>query len=62
VTFTGILSSSHAAAAADGLESVLQEAVLARWLERAIKRLPGVRDVVFNLVRVRKDGVRFRPR
>jgi osmotically-inducible protein OsmY len=60
VTFTGSLCSSRNGD--DGLQSVVQEIALARWLNRQLKRVSGVRDVVFQLDRVRKDGARFKPR
>ncbi len=62
VTLTGVLSSSHFASGGGALDHVVQEAHLAKWLERQIKRISGVRDVVFNLDHVKKDGARFRRR
>ncbi len=39
-----------------------EEAVVAGRLERVIRQLPGVRDVVMQLDRVVKVGWRWRPR
>jgi len=62
VSMTGVLRSSHFASGGGALDHVVQEAALAKWLERQIKRISGVRDVVFNLDHVKKDGARFRRR
>lgn len=39
-----------------------EEATVAGRLERVLRQLPGVRDVVFQLDRVVKVGWRWRPR
>ena len=62
VSFTGVLRSSHFAAGGGNTDQAVQEAHLARWLDRQVKRVSGVRDVVFNLQNVKKDGVKFRRR
>jgi len=46
----------------DAYDAKLQEAVMAKKLENVLRRLPGVRDVVFLLERVHKVGWRWRPR
>jgi hypothetical protein len=51
VTITGSLHTSHDGSK-DGLDGVVQEVALARWLERKLKRMDGVRDVTFRLNRV----------
>lgn len=38
------------------------EIVLVHKLEQALRRFPGVRDVVFHLARVVKVGSRWKPR
>lgn len=42
-------------------EAKLQEAEQVKILEKILRNLPGVRDVVFNLDRVRKVGSRWKP-
>lgn len=51
VTFTGSLYTSDTRADG-GLESVVEEIALAKWLSRKLKITAGVRDVVFRLDRV----------
>lgn len=46
----------------DLTEATLSEAALAYRIERLLRRIPGVRDVVFNLDRVVKVGARWRSR
>ena len=60
VSIAGSLSTAQSSG--DDLQAVMEEISLARWLNRQIKRVSGVRDVVFNLQRIRRDGPRFKPR
>lgn len=46
----------------DLTEANLNEAALAYRIEKSLRRIPGVRDVVFHLERVVKVGTRWRPR
>jgi hypothetical protein len=46
----------------DTAEIKVREAELANSLERTIRQIPGVRDVLFKLDRVVKVGWRWRPR
>ena len=62
VNITGILNNTGSSANLDTLDNIVQEAALAKWLERQIKRISGVRDVIFGLKHIKKDGTRFRKR
>jgi hypothetical protein len=42
-------------------EAKMQEVEQVKVLEKLLRSLPGVRDVVFNLDRVRKVGSRWKP-
>jgi len=46
----------------DPSQSRLDEMALVTRLERALRALPGVRDVVFDLERLVKVGWRWKPR
>jgi hypothetical protein len=46
----------------DPSQSRLDEITLVTRLERALRSLPGVRDVVFDLDRLTKVGWRWKPR
>ncbi len=46
----------------DGQQDRVQDAVNAGRLERALRQIPGVRDVIFQLDNVVKVGWRWRPR
>jgi len=43
-------------------EGGVADIAFARRIEKALRRLPGVRDVVFNLKRVVKVGARWKAR
>ena len=58
----GTLASYVARRSDDLSEAKQEEAALAARLEKALRQLPGVRDVVFQLDRVQKVGWRWRPR
>jgi hypothetical protein len=62
VYLMGTLRTSTLQALEDATESRLHEASLAAWLERTLKHMNGVRDVVFRLDRVQKVGCRWRSR
>jgi hypothetical protein len=48
--------------AADRKDSVDEALILAAWVERAIRQMPGVRDVVFNLDNMVRVGSKWRSR